>query len=193
MVSPSEAYKRASIASISTVSSTTSAASSTTTSTFPTSRQQQPPLPRRDSSVQLIPHSHSRTYFDSPLTPSEHSLIAASESNFNDLDLSSQDFDFDDVFTFDRPHRKIPRVVEVSSPSRMSATQQQRDWSNFSFSHYGNGPLPQGNPKVKVSQHHQHQGHYRLKPGMAGMQRELGLGIGAAYLRNQQLQLKGRR
>lgn len=42
--------------------------------------------------------------------------------------MSSKDFDFEDVFTYDKPQRKLKSVVEVSSPTR--------DWSNFSFSHY---------------------------------------------------------
>lgn len=168
--SESKANKRASIASISTVSSTSSTSSSGSSASSP----QQTPLPRRESSIQLIPHSRTPAYFDQPLTLSEQELVAETERRFDDLDLSSQDFDFDDVFTFDRPQRKIPRVVEVSTPTRERGP-SQRDWSNFSFSHYGAA----ANTRVKGHQ-------YRMKPGLAGMQRELGLGIGAAYLRNQQ-------
>jgi len=48
------------------------------------------------------------------------------------LDLSSKDFDFEDIFTYDKPQKKLRRgVVEVSSPNRT-----ERDWSSFSFSHY---------------------------------------------------------
>jgi len=169
----STANKRASIASISTIASNASISSTAS----------KPALPRRESSVQLVPHSHSPTYFDQPLTPSEQRLVAETESRFDDLDLSSKDFDFDDVFTFDRPQRKIPRVVEVSSSSREQRHPGQRDWSYFSFSHYGAA----ANPRARAAN------PYKPKPGMAGMQRELGLGIGAAYLRNQQLLHKERR
>lgn len=175
--SESKANKRASITSISTVSSTSSTSSCGSAVSSPI----EPPLPRRESSIQLVPHSRTPTYFDQPLTPSEQKLVEDTERHFDDLDLSSQDFDFDDVFTFDRPHRKIPRVVEVSTPSR-ERVPSQRDWSNFSFSHYGVAT----NARAKGHQH-------RMKPGIAGMQRELGLGIGAAYLRNQKALHKERK
>lgn len=38
--------------------------------------------------------------------------------HFDAMDVSSQDFDFDDIFTYDNPQRKLPRVVEVSITAR---------------------------------------------------------------------------
>jgi hypothetical protein len=170
--------------------------------------------------VQLIPHAGMPTYHDSPLTRAETALVSASESKiseFDDLDLSSADFDFEDVFTFDRPAHSQRRLrqgcVEVSvrssglpsrhhrqhSHQRQHSSKQndntatRRDWSDFSFSHFG------GVHDSNVNQVRQSAGHWvRQKPGMAGMQRELGLdfarmGIGAKYLRNQQLLMQQRR
>lgn len=216
--------KRASIGSISTISSSTSSISSDSSSTT------HPALSRQSSisgasrhsqpQVQLIPHAPTPTYHDAPLTTTERALVRASESKiseFDDLDLSSADFDFDDVFTFDKPARKFRQgCVEVSirgagppsskhrshhhhrthqePPKQFDATTAagRRDWSDFSFSHYG---AAQGN---NVRHHHHH--HPRQKQGMAGMQRELlgldfaRMGIGAKYLRNQQLLMQqGRR
>jgi hypothetical protein len=77
--------------------------------------------------VQLIPHAGTAT-FDGALTESQRAHL--DNFNFDQLDLSSKDFDFEDIFTYDKPQRKLPRVVEVTPAPR------QRDWSNFSFSHY---------------------------------------------------------
>ncbi|KAK5954229.1 hypothetical protein OHC33_004802 [Knufia fluminis] len=60
------------------------------------------------------------------MSPSDIELLA--NTSFDAKDISSKDFDFEDVFTYDKPQRKLKSVVEVSSPTR--------DWSNFSFSHY---------------------------------------------------------
>lgn len=67
--------------------------------------------------------------FDVAFSDAERQLL--NDANFDALDLSSQDFDFEDVFTYDRPQKKLSKVVEVSRPTR-----DHRDWSNFSYSHY---------------------------------------------------------
>jgi hypothetical protein len=182
------ATKRSSIASISTLSSITST-TSTTSPTNPSRRSSTTTTPHYDHKITLIPHTSSPTYFDIPLTRTESDLISSTEARFDDRDLSSQDFDFDDVFTFDRPlGRKVRSgVVEVSTPSReirpsnpsRGVRHVERDWAAFSFSHYGGGAGQGGNVSRQARQ--------RQRPGVAGMQRELGWsGIGAAYVRNQQ-------
>lgn len=75
--------------------------------------------------VQLVPHSRTSSY-DGSLSPADIELLA--NTNFDSKDMSSRDFDFEDVFTYDKPQRKLKSVVEVSSPSR--------DLSSSSFSHY---------------------------------------------------------
>lgn len=75
--------------------------------------------------VQLIPHARHPSY-DAALSPSDIDLL--DNTNFDSKDMSSKDFDFEDVFTYDKPQRKLKSVVEVSSPTR--------DWSNYSFTHY---------------------------------------------------------
>lgn len=75
--------------------------------------------------VQLVPHSRQPSY-DASLSPSDIESLA--NTSFDSKDVSSKDFDFEDVFTYDKPQRKLKSVVEVSSSTR--------DWSNFSFSHY---------------------------------------------------------
>lgn len=78
--------------------------------------------------VQLVPYARTAS-FDVSFSDAERELL--SKANFDALDLSSQDFDFEDVFTYDKPQKKLTKVVEVSRPTR-----DHRDWSNFSFSHY---------------------------------------------------------
>lgn len=75
--------------------------------------------------VQLLPHSRKSSY-DASLSPSDIEFLA--NTSFDAKDISSKDFDFEEVFTYDKPQRKLKSVVEVSSPAR--------DSSNFSFSHY---------------------------------------------------------
>lgn len=75
--------------------------------------------------VQLLPHSRTSSY-DAAMSPSDIELLA--NTSFDAKDISSKDFDFEDVFTYDKPQRKLKSVVEVSSPTR--------DWSSFSSSHY---------------------------------------------------------
>ena len=79
----------------------------------------------KGSRVQLLPHSRTPSY-DASFSPSDIELLA--NTSFDAKDISSKDFDFEDVFTYDKPQRKLKSVVEVSSPSR--------EWSNFTFSHY---------------------------------------------------------
>ncbi|KIV80359.1 hypothetical protein PV11_07862 [Exophiala sideris] len=78
--------------------------------------------------VQLVPYARTAS-FDISFSDVERELM--NKANFDSLDLSSQDFDFEDIFTYDKPQKKLTKVVEVSSPTR-----DYRDWSNFSFSHY---------------------------------------------------------
>jgi hypothetical protein len=78
--------------------------------------------------VQLVPYARTGS-FDASFSDAERELM--DKANFDALDLSSQDFDFEDIFTYDKPQKKLTKVVEVSRPTR-----DHRDWSNFSFSHY---------------------------------------------------------
>jgi hypothetical protein len=55
------------------------------------------------------------------------------KTTFDTFDISSRDFDFEEVFIFDEPQKKLTSVVEVSIPAR------ERDGSNFSFSYYASG------------------------------------------------------
>jgi hypothetical protein len=75
-----------------------------------------------------VPYARTAS-FDISFSDAERELM--NKANFDALDLSSQDFDFEDIFTYDKPQKKLTKVVEVSSPTR-----DHRDWSNFSFSHY---------------------------------------------------------
>lgn len=67
--------------------------------------------------VQLVPHARTFSY-DGSLSPSDIELLT--NTSFDSKDMSSKDFDFDDVFTYDKPQKKLKSVVEVSST---------RDWS----------------------------------------------------------------
>ena len=77
--------------------------------------------------LQLVPHARTGSH-DAAFSTIELELLK--HMSFSDQDVSSMDFSFDEIFTFDKPQQRLPRVVEVSTPSR------ERDWSNFSFSHY---------------------------------------------------------
>lgn len=74
--------------------------------------------------VQLVPHARTFSY-DGSLSPSDIELLA--NTSFDAKDMSSKDFDFDDVFTYDKPQKKLKSVVEVSST---------RDWSQCNSSHH---------------------------------------------------------
>lgn len=78
--------------------------------------------------VQLVPYARAAS-FEASFSDAERELL--DKASFDALDLSSQDFDFEDIFTYDKPQKKLNKVVEVSRPTR-----NHRDWSNFSFSHY---------------------------------------------------------
>lgn len=73
--------------------------------------------PTTSPKVQLIPHSRTLSY-DNTLLQSEKELLA--NTNFDDKDLSSQDFEFEEVFTYDRPQKKLNPVVEVSTRAASS-------------------------------------------------------------------------
>lgn len=77
--------------------------------------------------VQLIPFTRSVS-LDASFTSADLDLLK--RLSFNDQDLSSQDFAFDDVFTYDKPQRRLPQVTEVTVSTR------ERDWSSFTFPHY---------------------------------------------------------
>ncbi|KAJ9608427.1 hypothetical protein H2200_007415 [Cladophialophora chaetospira] len=103
-----------------------SSSSSSTHSTSPTTPGNSPSNSPR---VQLVPYARTAS-FDISLSETERRLV--DDAAFDTLDLSSKDFDFDEIFTYDKPQRKLARgVVEVSSPTRT-----HRDWSSFSYSHY---------------------------------------------------------
>ncbi|KIW16008.1 hypothetical protein PV08_06059 [Exophiala spinifera] len=78
--------------------------------------------------VQLVPYTRTAS-FDVVFSDAEREVLK--NTNFDSMDLSSQDFEFEDIFTYDKPQKKLAKVVEVSRPTR-----EHRDWSNFSFSHY---------------------------------------------------------
>lgn len=115
------------------VSISTSTSPSTSGSTFrrqSSSASSIPPSttsPRGSPRVQLIPHERTAS-FDVALTDTQRALLQ--RTYFDQLDLSSKDFDFEDIFTYDKPQKKLPRVVEVTTPAR------EQDWGSFSFSHY---------------------------------------------------------
>ncbi|KIW96427.1 uncharacterized protein Z519_03496 [Cladophialophora bantiana CBS 173.52] len=98
------------------------------------SRSTQPTIPispRLSPKVQLVPYARTAS-FDISLSETERELLDKASTNFDALDLSSKDFDFEDIFTYDKPQKKLTKgVVEVSRPTR-----DYRDWSSFSFSHY---------------------------------------------------------
>ncbi|OAL35704.1 hypothetical protein AYO20_05085 [Fonsecaea nubica] len=89
-----------------------------------------PISPHVSPKVQLVPYARTAS-FDISLSDAERELLDKASTNFDALDLSSKDFDFEDIFTYDKPQKKLNRVVEVSRPTR-----DYRDWSSFSFSHY---------------------------------------------------------
>ena len=79
----------------------------------------------------MVPYARTAS-FDISLSEAERQLVDDAATKFDALDLSSKDFDFDEIFTYDKPQRKLAKgVVEVSSPTR-----SHRDWSSFSYSHY---------------------------------------------------------
>ena len=87
--------------------------------------------PGQSPKVQLVPYARTAS-FDISFSEAERELLDKAATKFDALDLSSKDFDFDDIFTYDKPQKKPTKgVFEVSTPTR-----GHRDWSSFSFSHY---------------------------------------------------------
>jgi hypothetical protein len=99
--------------------------------------------------VQLVPYARSASY-EISLSSTERDLLDQASTKFSSLDISSKDFDFDDVF---EPQRKLTKgVVEVSMSARGKAERGYRDWSGFSFSHYGGaGSKAKSSGKAKPS------------------------------------------
>jgi len=112
--------------------------------------------------VQLVPYARTAS-FESSFSSAERELL--DRASFDALDLSSQDFDFADIFTYDKPQKPLNKVVEVSRPTR-----SHRDWSNFSFSHYSTAV----STRQKVNSHHH---NHKTKSGT---------GIGGLYVRNHE-------
>lgn len=110
--------------------------------------------PTSDAShrVQLIPHSRTLSH-DGSLSPADVDIL--SNTSFDTRDVSSKDFDFEEVFTYDKPQRKLKSVVEVSSPTR--------DWSNYSFSHYKSALVVR--QKVNKSKPSAMDSHSKIKVG----------------------------
>lgn len=69
----------------------------------------------RSPKIQLVPHAPCAS-FSIPLSTLEQDLL--NNTHFDKLDMSSQDFDFEDIFTYSKPQRKLSRVVEVSLRGR---------------------------------------------------------------------------
>lgn len=65
--------------------------------------------------VQLVPYVHKMSY-DSSLTQSEKEIL--DNTDFDASDLSSKDFDFDEIFTYDKPQKRLVSVIEAQSSSR---------------------------------------------------------------------------
>jgi len=97
--------------------------SSSTSSTHSIS----PTSPGLSPKVQLVPYARTAS-FKASFSDAENQVLKT--TSFDAFDLSSKDFDFEDIFTYDKPQKKLTKVVEVSTASR------ERDWSSFSFSHY---------------------------------------------------------
>lgn len=109
--------------------STSSTSTTTSSSSSASSSQATSPItPGASPKVQLVPYARTAS-FEHSFSDAERELL--DKASFDARDLSSQDFDFEDIFTYDKPQKPLSRVVEVSRPTR-----SHRDWSNFSFSHY---------------------------------------------------------
>lgn len=126
-------------------STSTSKSSPTLLQQVDTSSRRQPSTSTLDPSplsslsnprVQLVPHSRSLSY-DASWLLSASDLELLAKTSYDSKDVSSKDFDFEDVFTYDKPQRKLKSVVEVSrSNDHGRDREKEKDWSNFSFSHY---------------------------------------------------------
>jgi len=87
--------------------------------------------------------------------------------------VSAQEFDFDDLFTYDKPQGKLRKCVEVSLPSASGSREKERKKEAFSFSHYGNGMAAGGK--------------------LSGNGAKARLGIAELYVRNQKDARRGHR
>lgn len=83
--------------------------------------------------VQLIPYSRNRS-IDASISPADQFLI--DHTHFDSRDVSGKDFDFEDVFTYDRPQTKLHTVKEVVVSENYHAISKLR---------------PKGTGKVKVA------------------------------------------
>jgi hypothetical protein len=79
--------------------------------------------------VQLVPYGHNSGLHPS-LSGIERDLI--DNTTFDALDLASQDLDFEEIFTYGKPQKKLARVVEVTLSKR-----DNRKSSSSSPAHYG--------------------------------------------------------
>lgn len=80
------------------------------------------------SRVQLVAYAPVSSL--SPLsTCVEKELVM--NAKFDAKDMASQDLDFEDLFTYDKPQKKLVRVVEVTVPTKDAARPP-----NFSYSYY---------------------------------------------------------
>jgi len=84
---------------------------------------------RHPSRVHLTPRA-GKSNFGSSLSDTERE---PQKTTSDASDVSLRDFDFEEIFIFDEPQKKLTSVVEVSIPA------WERDWSNFSFSYYATG------------------------------------------------------
>lgn len=142
----------------------------TSSSTTSSQSSISPISPTVSPKVQLIPYARSAS---SQTSFSEDERELLDKASFDALDLSSQDFDFEDIFTYDKPQKKLAKVVEVSRPTR-----SHRDWSNFSFSHY------------PAAVHARAKVNAKVKPG-AGHSSGTGISVGEAYVKNGMSARKG--
>jgi hypothetical protein len=79
--------------------------------------------------VQLVPYGHN-SGLDPGLSGIERDLI--DNTKFSALDLASQDLDFEEIFTYGKPQKKLTRVVEVTLSKR-----DDRKSPKYSYAHYG--------------------------------------------------------
>jgi hypothetical protein len=80
--------------------------------------------------VHLMPHRGASS-FGSSRSDTERERLQKTTTDASDA--SSGDFDFEDIFIYDEPQKKVTNVDEVMGPAR------GREWSDFSFSRYASG------------------------------------------------------
>lgn len=98
-------------------------------------RRSSAPLPNTHTSprVQLIPYSRNLS-IDASISPADQHLI--DRTHFDSRDVSGKEFDFEDVFTYDRPQTKVHKVLEVVVSDNYHAVTKLR---------------PKGTSKVQVT------------------------------------------